>query len=648
MAGETPSAGSGPGPSPAQQSPRDVVPAPRVQQVPIGTGEITGVVVAADTGRPVRNALVNLNGSTMRTEDLAGNRGTTTVVTGGILGPGSAPIVPGPGMGPGDGRGGGRSANLRATVVSRTAVSDAQGRFLFDRLPAGRFSLMVSRTSYLQANYGQKAPGRPGVPIQLKEGQRLNLQVPLIRGGVITGEVLGDDGEPAANARIQLYRVVRPDGTRRLQQTNSGTADDRGQYRLHGLQPGDYVIGATPNAVDYVNLDRSQTQRAAFDAAVAEAAARGPVPPVLTLPLPLQSQEGPAGFAPTYYPSTPAIGTAVSVTLRPGEERRGVDIQVQLVRAGHIRGTVVIPPDVTAPVQIGLQSDDNLMIGSMPSTRAQPDGSFRLMNVPPGRYTLLAQTVPGSVAPTFVSGVPTPPSPPSLDDAHRLWARAEVTVDGQTSTDVTLALQPGRVISGHVVFDAYTMPPSGARNATVTLTLPPGQVTYGPPPQARVAPDGRFTLTGVIPGRYLLRGTPGILRSAMHNGRDLLDVPLTIDGSEDIDNVVLMFTGRASTMQGRLTTASGDAGADYTVIVAADDPKYWTAGSRRIAISRPDSDGRFLFGNLPEGGYYLAAVTDVEPGAQFDPDFLRELSAAAVRVFVGEGAQVVQDLRVAQ
>jgi hypothetical protein len=62
--------------------------------------------------------------------------------------------------------------------------------------------------------------------------------------------------------------------------------------------------------------------------------------------------------------------------------------------------------------------------------------------------------------------------------------------------------------------------------------------------------------------------------------------------------------------------------------------------------ARPSTDGQFSFMGLPEGEYRLAAVTDVEPGAWYDPELLRQLLIASVPVRLVEGQAVVQDLRV--
>ena len=48
---------------------------------------------------------------------------------------------------------------------------------------------------------------------------------------------------------------------------------------------------------------------------------------------------------------------------------------------------------------------------------------------------------------------------------------------------------------------------------------------------------------------------------------------------------------------------------------------------------------------LPPGDYLMAAVTDVEPGEWFDPEFLQQLRAASARVTLNEGDKKTQDLR---
>ena len=163
----------------------------------VGKGSISGVVVVAGSGQPARKARVSLSGG----NEVGGGRSTTT---------------------------------------------DDSGRFAFSALPEGRFNLSASKPGHITGTYGQRQPGRPGTPIQLGDGQRLQVQLQITRGGVITGTVLDEQTEAIPGTPVRALRYVMQSGQRTLQQAGSGTTDDRGVYRIYGLQPGEYIVFATP------------------------------------------------------------------------------------------------------------------------------------------------------------------------------------------------------------------------------------------------------------------------------------------------------------------------------------------------------------------------------------------------------------------
>ena len=623
----------------------------RVRQIPLGTGKISGTVLAADTGRPLGRARVNLSGSATVSD---GGRGANANASAGVAGGRGGPVtiingVPQPSNGMG---------------VGRTVITDPQGQFSFAKLPAGQYSINVSREQYLQTSYGQKKPNRPGTMIGLADGQQITVKVPMMRGGVITGAVIGQDGEPLINAQVRALRYSMVSGFRRLEASGYASTDDRGVYRMFGLQPGEYLVAATQNASD-LSMDRSLADAAAVESAIAAAlvqAASPGQPTTINVPVttPTPGEAGPAGYAPTYYPSASSSGGASSVTVNAGEERNGVDISVLYNRAGNIQGTVVSTGQ-TGVVQISLTAADPTILAGqgLPSARTTPDGKFTLRSVPPGQYTVNAYSAPAQSQPVMVNGVmQMPAAPPRVDDAQRQWGRAQVTVDGQSTQDVTIAMQTGKSISGRVMFDTQVAMDLTRTRYTVTLQNAPSPqtVSTGPMPQAQVMPDGRFTLDGVPPGRYILRasggggGTPGSLpivqKSAIVNADDTMDVPLEFTGEQDLSGVTITMTDRLTELNGTLTDATGKPGADYTIIVASADSRFWTPGSRRVLTTRPGADGKYTFRNLPAGEYSIAAVTDLEPGGQYDPEFLKALAGASVHVSLTEGTKKTQDLRV--
>ncbi|MEO7190483.1 MAG: hypothetical protein ABI051_05460 [Vicinamibacterales bacterium] len=632
-----------PPPPPPPPPSRDATLA-RTQAVPIGTGSLGGTVVAADTGRPIRGARVTVSGTASGGSAPAGAApaGARNVV-GGIAGGSTVTlgaIAQSASSGPG---------------LTRNTITDEQGQFLFEAMPSGQFTVNAILSQYLPLAYGQKGPGRQPAFIRMAEGQRVSITLPMQRGGVITGTVYGEDGAPAVNAQVRLLRYVSNAGMRRLQQTGGSSTDDRGVYRAFGLTPGDYIVATTPQANDMMLADRVATDAAAFQRALAAARASqrpgSAAPSVVTLPAStVQMIDGrpveQGGFAPTYYPSAISPGAAMTVAVSAGEERSGVDIRVVLVRAGSVTGTAFGAPEGTR-VQIAMVNESPEAEQSYLGAQVGLEGRFFLRNVAPGQYTVFAQTVPVPSPSTNGSYVP----PPPLTGEQRLWAKASVFVDGQSSPSVDLVLQPGRSISGTVALDMASRS-DASRRMTVALLTTPGPVQlpqYGPLPEAVVDTEGRFAIPGVGPGRYTLRITGGgVVRSAIVNGEDILDAPLVLAGDRDVTGVVITVTDKPSGLTGTLSDASGSPAADYSILLVPAESRYWTPGSRRIQMTRPDMSGRYTFRTVPAGDYLLAAVSDIEPGAQYDPEFLKTLAGAALRVSIAESAVATQNIRVSQ
>lgn len=639
-------------PAPAGQTRDPVPPAsrggrgdPGVRRIPVGTASISGVVAAADTGRPIAGAQVMLNGMTAFAAGRIG--GSAGTIPGGISGGASIGV---------GGSGGVVTFNSLSQIpsgVSRTMVTDTQGQFSFQRLPAGQFTLNVNRSQFLSASYGQKRPGAQGKQIQLADGQQLKLSMPMMRGGVVSGMVLGENGEPQTNARITAWRFNTNEGARRLGQANGTSTDDRGQYRLFNLQPGDYLISATTNGSEFALSSRMSSEMQAIEQAIASGAIEPPAAPGLPATVTISVQappppgpiESPPGYLPTFYPGTIDRANGSTIHINAGEERSGVDIQVQLVHATNIVGSVSGAVGPGLRIQLALLSDDPQMAQGYNSTGLNQDGKFSFRDISPGKYTVLALTVPAPQM-TMVNGVPVGSSgPPRQDDSQRLWGRAVVTVDGQPTVSADISLQPARSISGVVVFEMERVPDLSRSRYTVVLNTAAGSPSFSQPPQAQVGVDGRFTLNGVVPGKYNLR-VGANMKSAIVEGQDTLDFPFEVTGDRDIGDAVLTVTDKSTEISGTLTDAAGKPAVDYMIIAAAADTRYWTPGSRRVITARPAIDGRYMFRALPPGDYLVAAVTDLDPGGQFDPEFLKTLEPASMRIKLAEGAKIAQDLRI--
>jgi hypothetical protein len=181
-------------------------PARDAQVQPVtGTGVISGTVLTEGTGAPVRRARVNLSATELR--------------------------------------------------GSRSATTSDEGVFSFSSLPPGRYTLSASKPGYVNITYGARRAGRPGTPIQLADGQKLQKAIiSLPKGSVVTGVVIDESGEPSPGTQVRVMRAVMRTGERTYEQAGQDQTDDRGIYRIYGLQPGDYIVNAMPRNAGFGDM----------------------------------------------------------------------------------------------------------------------------------------------------------------------------------------------------------------------------------------------------------------------------------------------------------------------------------------------------------------------------------------------------------
>src|SRR5689334_7261654 len=124
-------------------------------------------------------------------------------------------------------------------------ASDAKGQFSFANLDSGRYMVTALRAGYVGDEMPRRSK-RPGTYIAISPGQEpLSLTLRLTPQGKVVGRVLDEDGDPLANAYVQLvgFRYIR--GKRQLTPLGAERTDELGEYRLSGIVPGRYYIVAS-------------------------------------------------------------------------------------------------------------------------------------------------------------------------------------------------------------------------------------------------------------------------------------------------------------------------------------------------------------------------------------------------------------------
>jgi len=534
-----------------------------------------------------------------------------------------------------------------------SATTDDEGRFAIPSVPAGRYTLESSKPAWITARYGAARPGRPGTPIAVANGQQVTgLAIRMSHGAVITGFVTDRAGQPIPGVSVSAMRFVPSElsGERTLRRPGGAAdsvTDDQGAYRSYGLPAGEYVVVATLRAgppaalMDLKRVTEEDVQRALATVRPNTAGFTSAASLAAGAPL--------VGFAPVYFPGTSDVSQAVTLRVGTSEEKAGVNIRLDPVPTARVEAIPTLPDAVNpSSLQMFLvPAQPAPGVAAMITGRRDAAGRFLYTGVTPGAYTLLARAAAAGASPA----APAPQAARGRGAAVALpfYGSVELVIDGQDLT-VPIEIQSGMTVSGQVRFlgQSSKAPPDAGLGLGLIPTRDGAALGV---PTARVDPSGAFSFTGVPPGRYrLVHATgaiaPWMLTSAISRGRDVLDVWLDVRAGVDVTDLAVAFSDRPSEVEGRLETAAGRAAPEYFIIAFASDRSFWTPLSRRVVQVRPGSDGRYALRGLPAGEYFIAALTDVEPGEWYDPAFLSELVPAAVRIVVRDGERTMQDLRI--
>jgi protocatechuate 3,4-dioxygenase beta subunit len=475
-----------------------------------------------------------------------------------------------------------------------SAKTDTDGRYRIANVPAGRYRLQSLAPLYAPQGDPRSGIFGGGKLVTVGAGETVeDMDVVLVRGGVITGRVTNPEGKPVIEERVTIYDAdasLQRGNAQPLNGTYTGLeTDDRGIYRVYGVPPGRYLVS------------------------VGQARDSGMV------------TFGPSGarYSRTFHPGTVDPTQAKVVEVSSGGEASGVDISLaEPPKSYEARGRVI--DDHGNPVAgvgygYGSLRENAKSVGAWGTDGGLTDenGEFVLKNLMPGHYAAFAVNDFGSTNPLDVYSDAVQFE---IDDANITGLVVKVYRGASISGTVTLEGTTDRAVLAKLQqlnINANVRPASGAPN---------DQVNAPSFSQGGVKPDGTFRLTGLRAGKAFVNifgfgQTRGFTLLGVQRGGADAGAGIDIAEGEQVTGVRVRIGYGASIVRGQIDLRDG--GQPATLPPGA----RLVVNARRAGASSPtptnlsaevDARGHFVLEGLM-GGEYELLVTAFVPRAPGTP-----------------------------
>jgi len=462
--------------------------------------------------------------------------------------------------------------------------TDAEGNYRITYVPMGSYIVTPVAPVYVVPGAGRATFARD--PVVITGGETIDgVDFSLVRGGVVTGKVLDTAGNPVVEQTISLQSADQTNGQGGFGgfggfAGGSARTDDRGVYRIYGVQAGRY----------YVSVGAQQR---------------------LTAYSTIMGQQA---YKQTYYPDATDTSSATVVEVAEGDETKNVDITVgNTVEEYSVTGQV-IDKSSNAPVpNVGFTL--SVLAGGGNRQRAMglmtlpvysdAAGQFRIDNVPAGSYMI-------SLSPQTSNGMS--------------GQSAAFQVINQDVSGVVVQAVSGASISGFVALDGNQDPSilsellqfqvqvfvqgsGNAANAASVQTVP-------------LNPDGSFQFSGLPAGAARLslmaqdaslQGAFKLLRTELNGVQQPRGIPLNL--GDQLSGVRLVAAYADGIVEGTVKYQNGTLAPGARVFARLTPTGQQAQGrGANLGAASVDSRGNFIIENVPAGSYTLI-VTVFNPQA---------------------------------
>jgi uncharacterized surface anchored protein len=432
-------------------------------------------------------------------------------------------------------------------------ITADDGRFAFENVTAGKYSLSGAKRGFITASYDQ----HDQFSTAIVTGAGLDTEALVLKlapNALIWGKVLDEAGEPVRHASVSLYYDNHQEGVDQIQERSAAQTDDLGTYELSGLMPGTYFLsaGATPWYAVHPPSTSGPREKAIVDRSLDVA------------------------YSVTYYPDVTDCDSAAPISLKGGE-RAQVDIHLNPVPA--LRLLFRVPGDTHGGFAFP-RLEQPAFEGStfiQPSSASQVSpGVFEITGIPARHYNLWLQ---GQGTTVRMNGIDVSKDGEQIDVANAEPAgnlKISVQIPGESSIPKGFSVglrSKGKSMNSYRMLDA--------KGEAEIDQVPPGRydvLLWGARKPYSIA---RMTAEGADVSGHSVVLEPGASASAS----------LTlVAGSVEVEGVV---------------KKAGQGFAGAMVVLVPKDPENHRDLFRR---DQSDLDGTFSLHEVVPGSYYLVAI----------------------------------------
>lgn len=461
------------------------------------------------------------------------------------------------------------------------STTDADGRFVLDRLSAAKYQLTASKRGFRTASYDEHDEFATSI-VTGPDQDTTHLTYKLVPNAVLHGVVTSDDGDPVANANVMLFKRPRHQGDR-IERANGAQTDDTGEYEIGDLAAGEYMLAVT--AEPWYALHGSATGK--------------------------KNSELDVVYPVTFFDSTTDERAATPIQV-VGGMRQEINISMHAVPSLHIS----IPAPERTDGSVVVPQLQRLAFGSVIDTQTSGDffggalgRTLELSGVAPGRYEL-AMGEPQHVVDVDLS--------------------ANQQIDSEAGAAASVVKGAVRLVSG------------GALPEEMTLTLNRLDGGAGQSQFATEVRGGRFSFAPVPPGEYEILATAGdksmpVVATAAGARQQAGNVISLREGGP----ALMVSISEAETRIEGYAKEDGRGVAGVMMVLLPKVPAQWKGLVRR---DQSDSDGSFAFRDVAPGEYTAVAIEDGWQLDWTSPTVMQRYLRAGTNVSVSASAAKVVKL----